>query len=78
MFLHVSKVAIGKMYLAHPIRMKLCLMLTRHLIVVLADVCQNKLFYQYCCALYGSQRWSMWHESVNKMCMQWRNALVKV
>ena len=37
-----------------------------------------KLFHQYCCALCGSQLWPLWHDSVNKMCTQWRNALRKV
>ena len=39
---------------------------------------KNKLFHQYCCALYGSQLWPLWHDSVNKMSIQWRNALRKV
>ena len=37
-----------------------------------------KLSHQYCCALYGSQPWSLWHDSVNKMCPKWFNALRKV
>ena len=41
-------------------------------------VVKNKLFHQYCCALYGSQLWPLWHDSVNKMCTEWRNALPKV
>ena len=40
-------------------------------------VFKNKLFHQYCCALYGSQLWPLWHDSVNKMCIQWRNTLRK-
>ena len=44
----------------------------------LQTVVKNKLFHQYCCALYGSQLWPLWHDSVNKMCIQWRNALRKV
>ena len=46
----VNKVSIWEKYLAQtaqPIR--LCLMVTIHFIVVLTDLCQNKLFYQYCC-----------------------------
>ena len=27
---------------------------------------------------YGSQLWPLSHDSVNKMCIQWRNALLKV
>ena len=41
----------------------------------LQTVIKNKLLYQYCYALYGSQLWPLWHDSVNKMCVQWRNAL---
>ena len=37
----------------------------------LLTVTKNKLFHQYCCALYGSQIWPLWHDSVNKMCIQW-------
>ena len=44
----------------------------------LQTVVKNKLFHQYCCALYGSQPWPLWHDSANKMCTQWRNALRKV
>ena len=44
----------------------------------LQTVVKNKLFHQYCCALYGSQLWPLWHDIVNKMCIQWRNALRKV
>ena len=44
----------------------------------LQTVVKNKLFHQYCCALYGSQLWPLWHYSVSKMCTQWRNALGKV
>ena len=44
----------------------------------LQTVVKNKLFHQYCCALYGFQLWPLWHDSVNKMCTQWRNALRKV
>ena len=44
----------------------------------LQTVVKNKLFHQYCCALYGSQLWPLWHDSVNKMCIQWHNALRKV
>ena len=44
----------------------------------LQTVVKKKLFHQYCCALYGSQLWPLWHDSVNKMCIQWRNALRKV
>ena len=39
---------------------------------------KNKLFLQYCCALHESEIWSLWHDIVNKMCIQWRNALCKV
>ena len=28
--------------------------------------------------IYGSQLWPLWHDSVNKVCIQWRNALRKV
>ena len=41
-------------------------------------VVKNKLFHQYCYTLYGSQLGPLWHDSVNKMCIQWRNALRKV
>ena len=41
-------------------------------------VVKNKLFHQYCCGLNGSQLWPLWHDSVNKMCIQWRNALSKI
>ena len=44
----------------------------------LQTVIKNKLFQQYCCSLYGSQLWPLWHDSVNTMCIQWRNALHKV
>ena len=44
----------------------------------LQTVVKHKLFHQYCCALYGSQQWPLWHDSVNKMCIQWRNSLRKV
>ena len=44
----------------------------------LQTVVKNKLLHQYCCALYGSQLWPLWHDSVNKMCIQWCNALRKV
>ena len=30
---------------------------------------KNKLFHQYC-ALYGSQLWPLWHDSVNTLCTQ--------
>ena len=41
-------------------------------------VVKKKLLHQYCCALYISQLCPLWHDSVNKMCIQWRNALRKV
>ena len=41
-------------------------------------VVKNKLFHQYCCAWCGSQLWPLWHDIVNKMSIQWRNALRKV
>ena len=44
----------------------------------LQTVVKTKLFYLYYCALYGSQIWPLWHHSVNKMCIQWRNALSKI
>ena len=44
----------------------------------LQTVVKNKLFHQYCCALNGSQLWPLWHDSVNKMCIEWRNSLRKV
>ena len=44
----------------------------------LQTVVKTKLFHQYCCALYGSQIWPLWHHSVTKMCIQWRNALSKL
>ena len=31
----------------------------------LQTVIKNKLFHQYCCALYGSQLWPLCHASVN-------------
>ena len=34
----------------------------------LQTVVKHKLFCQYCYALYGSQQWPLWHDSVNKMC----------
>ena len=43
----------------------------------LQTVVKNKLFNQHCC-VYGSQLWPLWHDSVNKMCIQWRNVLRKV
>ena len=36
------------------------------------------MLHKYCCALNGSQLWPLWHDSVNKMCIQWRNALRKI
>ena len=44
----------------------------------LQTVVKNKLCHQYCCSLYGSQLWPLWHNSVNEMCTRWRNALRKV
>ena len=41
----------------------------------LQTVVKNKLFHQYYCALYESQLWPLRHDSVNKICIQWRNAL---
>ena len=44
----------------------------------LQTVVKKKSFHQYCCALYGSQQWPLWHDRVNKMCIEWWNALWKV
>ena len=44
----------------------------------LQAVVKNKLFHQYYCVLCESQLWPLWHDSVNKICTQWRNALRKV
>ena len=44
----------------------------------LQTVIKDKLFHQYYCALYVSQLWPLWHDSVNKMCIQWLNDLHKV
>ena len=41
------------------------------------NVVKTKLFHQYCCALYGYHLWPLWHDSVNKMCIQWLNTLRK-
>ena len=30
-------------------------------------VVKKELFYQYCCALYESQLWPLWQDSVNKI-----------
>ena len=35
---------------------------------------KNKLFYQYCSAMYGSQLWDMTSPKVDKMYTQWRKA----
>ena len=43
----------------------------------LQTVVKNKLFHHNCCALYGSQLWPLWHDSVNKMCIQRRNAFTQ-
>ena len=33
----------------------------------LQTVVKNKLFHQYCRALYGCQLWPLWHDSVSRM-----------
>ena len=43
----------------------------------LHTVVKTIFFHRYCCASHGSQLWPLWHDSVNKMCIQWRNALRK-
>ena len=40
-------------------------------------VVKNKLFHQYCCALYVYQLWPLWYDIVNKMCIDWHNDLCK-
>ena len=35
---------------------------------------KNKLFHQYCCAMYGSQLWDLTSQTIEKMLTQWRKA----
>ena len=44
----------------------------------LQTIVKNKLYHQYCCALYGSQLWPLWHENINNLCRKWRNAMRKI
>ena len=44
----------------------------------LHSIVKNKLFQQYCSTMYGSQLWPLWNNNMERICIQWRNALRRI